>query len=260
MFKWLMLAPPVVSLVVFLAGMVVFGVFIYLLGHRLPKGTVNSTSQRMGIFMWRSTGSLLAFMLAINFADVRSDYMSIHKSIEFEVAQLRDLRADISRLDRPEAKTLAAKLTDYTKSVYETEWVALNKGITAESTWVLFYDLEDDLLNFQPVTPLEQLLHKRMLDDIDEISDFREARIYAGNMTNLWFGAVVMVIFVLTILFLSVYPRRTARVIFVGLYSLTIGLVLYSIVSMSLPYQGFTRISDQPFRDLHQEFVTYYYD
>jgi hypothetical protein len=258
MFKWLMLAPPVVSLVVFLTGMVAFGVFIYLLGHRLPKGTVNTTSQRMGIFMWRSTGSLLAFMLAVNFADVRSDYMSIHKSIEFEVAQLRDLRADLDRYDTPEARALAAKLAEYTRSVFETEWVALNEGVTAEITWVLFYALEDGLLDLQADTPLQGLLHKRMLDDIDEISDFREARIYAGNMASLWFGVVVMAIFVLTILFLSVYPRRTARVIFVGLYSLTIGLVLYSIVSMSLPYQGFTRISDQPFRDLHQEFLTYY--
>lgn len=258
MTNFLMSLHPVVSMFVFLAGMTALGVFIYLLGHRLPKGSVNSTSQRMGIFMWRSTGALLAFMLAINYADVRSDYMNIHRSIEFEVAQLRDLRADLDRFDTPEARAVAATLTDYTRGVFETEWDALNKGVTALDTWVLFYAIEDGLLNLQPASPLQQLLHKRMLTDIDEVSDHREARIYAGNLVMPWFRVVVMVIFVFTILFLSVYPRRTARVIFVSLYSLVIGLVLYSIVSMTRPYQGFTQVSNQPFRDLHQEFLTYY--
>jgi hypothetical protein len=256
--NWLMLAPPVVSLVVFLAAMVSLGVLVYLVGHLIPKGDNNSTSQSMGVFMWRSTGSLLAFLLAVNFADVRSDYMSIHRSIESEVAQLRDLRVDLDRFGTAEAQVAAAALTEYTRSVYETEWEALNNGVTAEHSWVLFYTVEDALLDLQPVTPVQQLLHKRMLDDIDEVSDYRESRIYAGNLVMPWFRVVVMVIFVFTILFVSVYPRRPARIIFVALYSLAIGLVMYSILSMSMPYQGFTQVSNQPFQDLHQEFLTYY--
>ena len=257
---FLMSLPPVLSLVLFLTGSVALGVGLYLLGHKLPKGQVNSTSQRMGIFMWRSTGSLLAFMLAINFADVRSDYMNIHRSIEYEVAQLRDLRADLSRFSTPEAEEVAARLVEYTKSVYETEWAALSKGLTSEQTWALFYELEDGLLMLEPVTHLQRLLHGRMLDDIDEVSDFRESRIYAGHITLNWFRVVVLVTFVFSILFLSVYPRRTARIIFVSIYSLTIGLLAYSIISMSVPYQGWTQIPNEPFLELHQEFLTYYDD
>jgi hypothetical protein len=258
MFDLLMSMHPFVSLIVFLFGITALGIFVYLLGHKLPKGQVNSTSQRMGIFMWRSAGALLAFMLAINFADVRSDFMNIHRSIESEVAQLRDLRADLDRFGTPEARIIATSLTDYLRSIFETEWDALNKGSNTVVTWVKFYQVEDGLLDLQPTTARQRLLQNRMLTDIDEISDHREARIYAGNLVMPWFIVVVIVMFVITMLFLSVYPRRTARVIFVALYSFTIGLVLYSIISMSMPYQGFTQISDQPFRDLHQDFLTYY--
>ena len=73
-----------------------------------------------------------------------------------------------------------------------------------------------------------------------------------------WFQVVVMVVFILSIFYLSVYPKRTSRMIFVGIYSLTIGLVMYSIISMTQPFAGLASISNQPFLDLHREFTTYY--
>ena len=249
---------PVLSLAVFLAGMVVLGIGVYSLGRKLPIGEVNNNSQRMGIWMFRSTGALLGFMLAVNYADVRSEFASIHTSMESEVAQLRDLRVDLDRYGGPDAAAAVDVLLEYTKSVAESEWDDLRYGRDSVKTWTLFYKLEDKLLALEPDTPLREKLQKRMLVDIDEITDHREARIYAKNLVMPMFQTVVMVIFILSIFYLSVYPKRTSRMIFVGIYSLTIGLVMYSIISMTQPFAGMAHISSQPFLDLHQEFVTYY--
>jgi len=256
--NYLMSLHPLVSLTIFLTGMVLLGIGVYILGRYLPIGEVNRNSQRMGIWMFRSTGALLGFMLAVNFADVRSEFASIHTSMESEIAQLRDLRIDLDRYGGPDARSAADTLIDYTKNVAESEWEDLRHGRDSVKTWTLLYKLEDKLLTLEPETPLQEKLQNRMLVDIDEITDHRQARIYAKNLVMPWFQTVVMVVFILSIFYLSVYPKRISRMIFVGIYSLTIGLVMYSIISMTQPFAGLASISSQPFHDLHQEFLTYY--
>ena len=92
-----------------------------------------------------------------------------------------------------------------------------------------------------------------MLTDIDEISDYRQIRVYSHNSEIVWLRVIVFVIFILTIFYLGVYAIRPLRLVFVGLYSAAIGLVFYSIIAMGHPYQGVAQVSSLPFTKLADE-------
>ena len=242
---------PVFSLLIFLSGVVLLGFIPYLLGHWLLGRTASEKTKEFTSHLFRATGMLLGLMLSLNFSNVRSEYVKIQDSVEKEAKDVSELVNDFRRFGSDGAIILQDKLLEYLKVVINDEWPRLAKGTLSQKAQELFLEVEDGILAFKPESQYQQDLKARLLKDIDEISDHRSARIYAGNVSLNWFIKVVLTGFLLSNFLLCVYPVRLATLIFISCYSTFIGIVLYSIVDLNHPYYGITHVSVKPFQTVY---------
>ena len=194
---------------------------------------------------------LLGLMLSMNFANVRTEYVKIQDSVELEAKEISELVYDFDRFGSGDATTLQDKLLECLEIVINDEWPRLAEGSLSQKAQKLFLDIEDGILVLEPEFQYQQDLKARLLKDIDEISDYRSARIYAGNVSLNWFIGVVLFGFLMSSFLLCVNPVRLATLIFIACYSTFIGIVLYSIVDLNQPYHGLTHVSVKPFQTVH---------
>jgi hypothetical protein len=241
----------VANLLIFVLGIVLMGFIPYLLGYRLFGRTADGNTKEVATHLFRAVGMLLGLMLSINFANVRTAYVKIQDSVELEAKEIGELASDFKRFGSGDAAKLREKLLEYLKVVIDDEWPRLAEGSLSQKAQELFLEIEDGILSLQPDSQYQQDLKDRLMKDIDEISDNRAARIYAGNVSLSWFVVVIMIGFSISSFLLCVNPVRPSTLLLISCYSAFIGIVLYSIVALNHPYHGFTHVSVKPFQTIH---------
>ena len=242
----------VVSLLIFVFGMVFIGLIAYLIGYRLFGTSADSNTKEVATILFRAVGVLLGLMLSLNFANVRLEFVKIQDSVEQEAEEIGELAGDFKRFGSEAATILHEKLIDYVKIVINEEWPQLAKGSESQAAHKLFYEIEDGILALKPESQYQQDLRNRLLKDIDELTDYRLARVFSGNVSLKWFLIVVLIGFFMSSFLLCVNPLRLTTLIFISCYSSFIGIVLYSIVALNQPYQGFIQVSVKPFKTVYQ--------
>ena len=242
----------IVSLPLFVIGIVLLGFIPYLLGYRLFGRTADGKAKALATLLFRSLGILLGLILSMNFANLSVETVKIQNSVELEAKEIAELGSDFNRFGSREAIKLQSDLLEYVEAVINDEWPRLAKGSFSPKAQKLFIKIEDGILNLNPVSQYQQDLKERLLKDIDEISDHRSTRIFSGNVSLNWFIIVVLIGFLMSCFLLCVNPVRLSTMIFISCYSAFIGIVLYSIVALNQPYHGLTQVSVKPFRMIYQ--------
>ena len=231
------------------------GLVAYYFGRCLFANQTGTQWANAGIALFRATGILLGLMLSMNFAATRSEYVKIQNSVELGAKEITELSEDLKRYASPEADVLLKKMVAYVKVVVQEEWPILAAGETHQNAWALFYDLEDGILKLEPQSDRQAEMKQRMLKDIDELSDHRHTRLYAGNVTMTWFLSVVLIVFLVSAFFFSTHPVRKPTLTFFAAYASVIAVVIYSIVALNRPYQGLTRVSVKPLQTIYQQMI-----
>ena len=108
----------------------------------------------------------------------------------------------------------------------------------------------------EPKSPLQKELHKFLIKNIDEMSNYRLKRIFATIASTSWFIMVVFIIFLVNMFLLCVHPFRAPIPIFVASYSTLIGIVVYCIMAFSSPYQGLSKVSLKPLEAIYNYIVS----
>ena len=237
-------------------SLIILGLTAYFMGRVLLSKYFDSSIETIGVNLFRANGVLLGLLLSMNFATVRSEYVKIQESVELGAKEITEISEDLKRYSSPEANNLLEQLGVYITVVIEEEWPILAKGQPHEKAWKMFNDLEDGILRLEPKSDEQALIKERMIKDIDELSDHRHTTMYSGNVSLNWFLFVVLVIFLSSSFFLSVYSVRRSTLIFFATYSGVIGVVLYSIVALNRPYQGLTYVSVEPLKIVSNQLMS----
>ena len=251
MFNILFSMNPVISSLLFLTGIVLIGFIPYFLGFWLFGRTADEKTKAITGHLFRAVGVLLGLMLSMNFANVRSEYAKIQDSVELEAKEVGELISDFKRYKTTAATRLQENLLEYINVVITGEWPRLAEGTLSHKAQLLFLKVEDGILALQAESQYQQDLRTRLLKDIDEISDHRSARIYAGNVPLDWLVVVVLIGYLISSFLLCVYPPRVSSLVFISCYSCFIGIVLFSIVDLNHPYNGITQVSVKPFQTIY---------
>jgi hypothetical protein len=246
---------PVISTLISMVVVVLLGFIPYFLGRRLFRKHINKTTQNAAVILYRSVGILLGLMLSMNFVDTRSEYVKIQSSVELEAKEIEELKNDLERFGTDEAEQLVVSLFEYTNHVIEEEWPQLAKGRQSEKAQDLFLKIETGILQLEANLPYQKTLKNRLIKDIDEVSDHRHTRVFAGNVTMSWFLTVVFIGFLISAFLLCVHPAKALTLLFIASYSAFIGIVIYSIIALNHPFQGLTHVSVKPFQAVSQEFA-----
>ena len=190
---------------------------------------------------------MLGLLLSITFANQRVSYFNIKTTIEAEASKLVDIHIDLNLFNSEESKLIQVKVRDYIMSISEDGWLSLYENPFKSRQFVQFLEIYEDINRLEVKNDFEKGLKQNLKSDIDEVSDFLQARVYSTRQESnhliytSFFGlTVIMILF-------AVYPPDKITVGFLTVYVAFIGIVLYFILMMSNPLRGPLQIDPGPF-------------
>jgi len=230
--------PPVIGGTIFAAAAVVTGLGTYA-GARIIVGKqAIFENNNLAMQLFRVVGTLLVLLLSLTFADVRIETGAIRNSVDVEAGLLGDTFKNLDTFDSAEAEAITAQLVEYIDAVIEDEWEAMRRGEIAENVIDLFRNIEIAVLTLETTTPLQEELHRQIIDDIDAVSDSRLLRLTKISKTVPVFLYVALLAFLWSNAMLSVFTPRNKAVFFIGGYCAFVGIVVYVILAMSSHFEG----------------------
>lgn len=248
--------PVPVGLTVFVLAIIALGLIPYLLAHSLLPAHISDETKSVAESVFRISGALLGLLLSLTFADIRSEVTRVKDSVELEAAQIVDIYNDLARYDSEEATALQQKLIDFTKTILDEEWVKLDESRNSSKAWDIFGKLQIGILELKPENERQKVLVSRLLQDIDEISDYRQERFYHAKKDPPIYIFIALFGFMITMALFCVHPPKLASMLFMSMFSTFVAVVMYFSLAMSQPFEGPMSVSPRPFEVIYQDFTT----
>ena len=96
-----------------------------------------------------------------------------------EAAALSALYEDVSRYPEPHSQNLRWLIRDYTRYVIKYAWPLQRRGIVPEEGTIRAAAFYDQLLEFKPATPAEEILHAEALRQFNHFLEARRLRLFS---------------------------------------------------------------------------------
>ncbi len=239
--------PLYIGLPLFMILVALLAAGIYLLSRKFIEPHLKKEHERVGRVLFRTSASLLALILSLTFANQRVDYIKIQNSLEAEAAQIVDIVMDLKMYKSLEATKIQEEMKSYILYTLEDGWESILIDPFNSRPVVQYSKIYESIHYLEPVNPMQIALKESMLADIDEVSDFLQVRLYSAQKdplnliyTTLFGILAVMILF-------SVYAPNKLNLLFVSVYNVFLGLVLYFVLMMGNPLRGPLQIKPIPF-------------
>jgi len=171
-----------------------------------------------------------------------------------EAAALSALYEDVSRYPDPYGQNLRWGLRDYTRYVIHYAWPLQQRGIIPEEGTIRVDAFQERLLDFQPTTPAEEILHAEALRQFNHFLEARRMRLFsvnAGLPASMWYVMILGAILNLAICWFF-DMRFITQLVLGAILAAYLGLMMFLIFDMNQPFRGDVSISAEPFAALFQ--------
>jgi len=235
------------GLMLFVIITIAFCLVIYLAFHYLIRKHLNPENKNVGVFLFRFSAALLAFIISITFANERVNYFRVQSSIEKEASKLVDVHLDLRLYDTDSSNLIQAKVRDYILFIADDGWKSLQEDPFMSKPIVLFRSIYQDINYLETKTTLQERLKQKMINSMDQALGSLQSKIYSsGSDSNHLIYTSIFGLAVLMLLF-AVYPPDLLTLGFLSLYVAFIAVVLYFILMMGNPLQGPLQLDPGPF-------------
>ena len=123
--------------------------------------------------LFRVVGWLFTLLLSLTFTDVITEMRVTETAVQSEAAAIEDARHDLRRFGHDQTRELHRLLIEYTESVIDQEWRALQDDKLSAQTDAFLQEMGDAVLGLEVNGPAQERLHARLITDVDRISDSR---------------------------------------------------------------------------------------
>lgn len=170
-----------------------------------------------------------------------------------EAATLSALYEDVSRYPEPHGQNLRWLLRDYTRYVIKYAWPLQQRGIMPEEGTIRADAFQDRLLEFQPRTPAEEIIHAEALRQFNEFLECRQLRLNSVTSSlpaSMWW--VMILGAVLNIALCWMFDMRfISQLILGGILAAYLGTMIHLIFDMNQPFRGDVCISADAFEAIY---------
>jgi len=171
-----------------------------------------------------------------------------------EAAALSALYEDVSRYPEPYGQNLRWLLRDYTRYVIKYAWPLQQRGIIPEEGTIRADAFQEQLLDFQPATPAQEILHAEALRQFNHFLEARRMRLFSvtsGLPAVMWYVMIVGAVLNLALCWLF-EMRFITQLLLGGILAAYLGTMMFLIFDMNQPFRGQVSISAAPFETLFQ--------
>ena len=182
-------------------------------------------------------GIALAFITVANW----ENYTRAVSIVSAEAASVGALYRDVNGYPQPLRDELKADLKEYLEFVVNQTWPAQKQGTVLQGSVQILNKFQDAMLQFEPVTEGQKVIHGEAFSQYNELITFRRQRIDfvdAHLPSILWIiilGGAVITIFVTYFFYV---PNVRLHMMLIVCYAMLIAVVIYFTALMENPLKG----------------------
>jgi len=190
--------------------------------------------------------SLTAGMIAIG---VWTAYRNAENIVSSEATSIGCLYRDIGGYPEPIRTRLQGDVRSYVDFIQKKAWPLQRQGIPTDEATRMLTDLEGVLVQFEPTTNGQQILHSQVLTQYNQAAALRRQRLHligGGLPSVMWSVVLIGAALTITVTYLLTIDRRL-HFVMTGFLSMFIGLVVFVIASLDRPLSGPLAIGSRPY-------------
>ena len=174
-----------------------------------------------------------------------------------EAASLAALYEDVSRYPDPYGQNLRWLLRDYTRYVIKYAWPLQRRGITPVEGTIRVQAFQEKLLDFEPKTPSQEILHAEALRQFNGFLEQRRMRLFSVTTcipAVMWFTVILGAVINMAMVWLFDMKFITS-VLLGSMLAAYLGTMIFLIAAMDNPFRGEVSISSEPFEVLYRHML-----
>jgi hypothetical protein len=209
-------------------------------------------------FVYAVIGVIYAVIIAFVVISVWERYSAAEDNAHHEAEAVGNLFRLAEGLPEPARQAIQGAALDYAAVVVEEEWPLLREGRRPSETALAHMDaLWLAVYGVDVATPGQEALYAAALDELDDLSSFRLARLMeaeAGVLGIMW--AVMIAGGILIVLFPCQFGVESGLVhaLIIATLAATIGLLLLTVYEMNHPFRGTVRVAPDGFELVLDQF------
>jgi hypothetical protein len=136
--------------------------------------------------------------------------------------------------------------------VIKYAWPLQQRGIVPEEGTIRAAAFYDQLLEFKPATPAEEILHAESLRQFNHFLEARQMRLYSVKSSlppSMWYVMILGAILNMAICWLF-DMRFITQLMLGGILAAYLGIMMHLIFDMNQPFRGDVCITAEPFETL----------
>lgn len=195
-------------------------------------------------------GVVFAVLLAFVFNEVWGEYNLAAQAINGECGALHGTAMLAHDLPDGQGRGVAQAIVDYSKSVTNVEWKALERREVSLETVKAFQAIVDAAGRLNIARPADTTIQGQMLSLLGQAHAYRETRLFQadkGLPMVIWliltFYAFVLVLFVM---FAGV-ESQVGHILFTSVFAVSVVLVLIVVKMLDYPFEGALALSNSDF-------------
>ena len=223
------------------------GLVVVTQAKKLLKKKITKQHEKVGRVLFRVTAGLIALLISLSYANERVNQSKIIDAIEEETSLIVTAIIGLNLMDSPEAEEIATLLNTYVNQTIDDNWKQLNDNpyfSDANLTLINAYKLT---LELPVANPQDELQKGILIQNINEISKLMQTKIYSpiSHVPYLIYILVLGLFFMW--IFFTVYELNFISLLFLSLYNILIGVLIYFVFMLNNPMVGPMKIEPHSF-------------
>jgi hypothetical protein len=191
--------------------------------------------------------SLTSGMIAVG---VWTTYRNVENVVSAEATAIGCLYRDVTGYPEPARAQLQSEIRDYVQFLLTKAWPLQRRGLATDEATRKLTKLEELLVQFEPRTNGQQILHSQVMTQYNDVAGLRRQRLHAiggGLPSVMWSVVLIGAALTITVTYLLEINRQL-HFIMTGFLSMFIGLIVFVIASLDRPLSGPLAIDSHPYQ------------
>jgi hypothetical protein len=188
---------------------------------------------------------------------VYQTYSNLSDNVAKEASVVAALFRDFTEYDSPAREELQQALEAYVRTTINEDWPVQQRGLTPPAGSSKVGTLFAKLARYEPQRISQQLLHAEVLREFNSFVEVRRTRL--ANITTslpsvLWY--VVLMGGALNIVLFWMFDMRfIVHVVLGGLFAFFLGVMIFIIVALDMPFRGEISVSADPLQVVYDNLI-----
>ena len=215
--------------------------------RRLWRPMVSDELKELTTWSARALGTVYALILALAFNTVMAEHTELEEAIDEEAILLVQIAEDsLEEMDEASGRAAIEDIAIYVDAVVNGEWKAQSPATVSRTADAALERLRTRLLPLEAKNPAMVAEIDGMLDEVER-RRLQRLLDLEQTLPPLFWILSILLFFAMLVPASSFTPSRVSAVL-IGTYGAAIGIVLYSILVLSEPFQSSMPVSDEAFR------------